>query len=286
MFANRAAAEPADRTTGDQEGHRVPAAPPGCEWTVSVALHSQPSFSGCALAVGPERNHRPHAPDREPGASPSASSPAGRRGRPPAGPRSRCGGPAAAPGADPRSRRSGHTAGVATAAACGRHGHGAPVGSRGRTCHRQLAASGSAQGSDEPSTSCLGRRSRRQRPPGRRGGAESVASFGDGSWPSSLVNDCSATAGGRIVTPVSHRRRCPALELDLRARTVIAAVTAEPVDSLPVLKVGAVGVSGPGLAPPPGAAHHLAVTLAVNDQPHRRLPQVTGMVGPVGLALS
>ena len=40
MFANRAAAEPADRTTGDQEGHRVAAAPPGCEWTVSVALHS------------------------------------------------------------------------------------------------------------------------------------------------------------------------------------------------------------------------------------------------------
>ena len=46
------------------------------------------------------------------------------------------------------------------------------------------------------------------------------------------------------------------------------------------------GVSGPGLAPPPGAAHHLAVSLAVNHQPHHLVPQVTGMVGPVGLALS
>jgi hypothetical protein len=38
--------------------------------------------------------------------------------------------------------------------------------------------------------------------------------------------------------------------------------------------------------PPPGAAHYLAVTLAVNDRPIRPLPQVTGMVGPGGLALS
>jgi hypothetical protein len=30
----------------------------------------------------------------------------------------------------------------------------------------------------------------------------------------------------------------------------------------------------------------LAVTLAVNDQPHRLVLQLTGMVGPVGLALS
>jgi hypothetical protein len=30
----------------------------------------------------------------------------------------------------------------------------------------------------------------------------------------------------------------------------------------------------------------LAVSLAVNDRPDRRLSQLTGMVGPVGLALS
>jgi hypothetical protein len=122
--------------------------------------------------------------------------------------------------------------------------------------------------------------------PGSSWRAESVVSPGDGSWPSSLVNDCSATAGSRIVTPVSHRRRCPELELDLRARTIIAAVPAAPGDSLLALKAGAAGVSGPGLAPPPGAAHHLAVTLAVNRPTYRRLSQLTGMVGPVGLALS
>ena len=47
-----------------------------------------------------------------------------------------------------------------------------------------------------------------------------------------------------------------------------------------------VSVSGPGAAPPPGAAHHLAVTLAVNDQPHHLMPQLTGMIEPAGLALS
>jgi hypothetical protein len=52
----------ADRTTGDQEGHRVAAAPPGCEWTVSVALHSQTFLLGVRLScAGPERNHRPLA---------------------------------------------------------------------------------------------------------------------------------------------------------------------------------------------------------------------------------
>jgi hypothetical protein len=39
LFANRAAAGPADRTSGDQEGHRV-APSPGGERTVSMALHS------------------------------------------------------------------------------------------------------------------------------------------------------------------------------------------------------------------------------------------------------
>jgi hypothetical protein len=43
----------ADRTTGDQEGHRVAAAPPGCEWTVSVALHSQPCLLGLRLGCRP-----------------------------------------------------------------------------------------------------------------------------------------------------------------------------------------------------------------------------------------
>jgi hypothetical protein len=43
--------KPADRTTGDQEGHRVAAAPPGCEWAVSVALHSQTFLLGLRLAA-------------------------------------------------------------------------------------------------------------------------------------------------------------------------------------------------------------------------------------------
>jgi hypothetical protein len=30
----------------------------------------------------------------------------------------------------------------------------------------------------------------------------------------------------------------------------------------------------------------LAVTLAVTDQPHHLVPQLTGMIGPGGLALS
>jgi len=69
MFANCAAAEPADRTTGDEEGHRVAAAPPGCEWTVSVALHSQTFLLGLRLGcAGPERNHRPLAPGSRSGA--------------------------------------------------------------------------------------------------------------------------------------------------------------------------------------------------------------------------
>ena len=64
MFANGAAAGTAGRTTGDQEGHRVAAAaPPGCEWTVSVALHSWAVLLRAALGYeGPERNHRPLAP--------------------------------------------------------------------------------------------------------------------------------------------------------------------------------------------------------------------------------
>ena len=54
MFANCAAAEPADRTSGDQEGHRVAAAaPPGCEWTVSVALHSWAFLLVLPLAARP-----------------------------------------------------------------------------------------------------------------------------------------------------------------------------------------------------------------------------------------
>jgi hypothetical protein len=54
MFANRAAAEPADRTTGDEEGHRVAVAPPGCEWTVSMALHSRTFLLGLRLGCGPQ----------------------------------------------------------------------------------------------------------------------------------------------------------------------------------------------------------------------------------------
>src|SRR4029453_17415448 len=42
MFANRAAAEPADRTSGDQEGHRVAPTLPGGARTVSVALPCSP----------------------------------------------------------------------------------------------------------------------------------------------------------------------------------------------------------------------------------------------------
>jgi len=53
-----------------------------------------------------------------------------------------------------------------------------------------------------------------------------------------------------------------------------------------VYRLRTVSVSGPGVAPPPGAAHHLAVTLAVNVQPHRLVPQLTGILVPVGLALS
>jgi hypothetical protein len=210
---------------------------------------------------------------------------AGHRGRPPAGPRSRCGGPAAAPDADPRSRRSGTLPGpqpqrLADAMATG---HAQVVeGERATASWRRL----------DPRRAATSRRcpawagAHAATGPGSSWRAESVVSPGDGSWPSSLVNDCSATAGSRIVTPVSHRRRCPGLELDLRARTIIAAVPAAPGDSLLALKAGAAGVSGPGLAPPPGAAHHLAVTLAVNHRPIRRLSQLTGIVGPVGLALS
>jgi hypothetical protein len=53
-----------------------------------------------------------------------------------------------------------------------------------------------------------------------------------------------------------------------------------------VWRLHAVGVSGPWVGPPPGAAHPLAVTLAVTDPPRRLLPQLTGMVRPVGVALS
>jgi hypothetical protein len=75
MFANGAAAGTAGRTTGDQEGHRVAAAaPPGCEWTVSVALHSWAFLLRAALGYeGPERNHRPLAPGSRSGVSACAS---------------------------------------------------------------------------------------------------------------------------------------------------------------------------------------------------------------------
>jgi hypothetical protein len=106
---------------------------------------------------------------------------------------------------------------------------------------------------------------------------------GDGPWPRRLVKDCSATAGSRIVT---HLRRCPGLELDVQAGTCRPAVTAEPAESLLPARLHGAGVSGPGVAPPPGAAHHLAVTLAVNNSPRRLSPQLTGMVRPGGLALS
>ena len=46
------------------------------------------------------------------------------------------------------------------------------------------------------------------------------------------------------------------------------------------------GVSGPGVAPPPGAAHYLAVILAVTDRSRRLMSQVSGTLKPGGLALS
>ena len=49
------------RTTGDQEGHRVAAAPPGCEWTVSVALHSQPFLLQLRLGYEDPRAQPPAA---------------------------------------------------------------------------------------------------------------------------------------------------------------------------------------------------------------------------------
>jgi hypothetical protein len=77
-----------------------------------------------------------------------------------------------------------------------------------------------------------------------------------------------------------RRRRCPALDLDVQAGTCIPAVTAEPVDSLFPAKAGWRRRERPWGGPPPGAAHHLAVTLAVNNSPRRLSPQLTRIVGP------
>jgi hypothetical protein len=64
------------------------------------------------------------------------------------------------------------------------------------------------------------------------------------------------------------------------------AVTDEADDSLFPLKAECRRRERPWGGPPPGAAHHLAVNLAVKNRSHRLLPQLTRIVGPVGLALS
>jgi hypothetical protein len=72
----------------------------------------------------------------------------------------------------------------------------------------------------------------------------------------------------------------PATEGCIAAGTCRCVVTDEAAD--PSFRAQTAYRERPWGGPPPGAAHHLAV----NDQPHRLVPQLNAMVGPVGLALT
>ena len=74
--------------------------------------------------------------------------------------------------------------------------------------------------------------------------------------------------------------------MGIAVETYMSAVTDEAADPFFRAQTAYRKRERPWGGPPPGAAHLLAVTLAVNDQPYRLVPQLTGMVGPVGLALS
>jgi hypothetical protein len=73
-----------------------------------------------------------------------------------------------------------------------------------------------------------------------------------------------------------------AVESDVPAETFMAAVTDEAADPLVLMKTSCRSRERPWVGPPPRAAHPWRSTTAL----HRLLPQLTGIVGPVGVALS
>ena len=77
MFANRAAAEPQTARPATRRAIGSQRFPPGCEWTVSVALHSPAFLLGLRLGCAdPERNYRSLAPGSRSGACGRVRTPA------------------------------------------------------------------------------------------------------------------------------------------------------------------------------------------------------------------
>jgi hypothetical protein len=76
-----------------------------------------------------------------------------------------------------------------------------------------------------------------------------------------------------------------AVESDVSAGTSMAAVTDEAADPLVLMKTSCRSRERPWVGPPPRAAHHWRSPWRSTTAPRRLLPQLTGMVGPVGVAL-